>query len=49
LRQSVIEKYGTDWTKAGNMVSNGPYMLSERRPNDHITLVKIRISMTPRT
>lgn len=40
LRQDVIEKYGTDWTKAGNMVTNGAYMLVERRPNDHIKMVK---------
>lgn len=40
LPRHVIEKYGADWTKAGNMVSNGPYMLAERRPNDHIKLVK---------
>ena len=40
LRQDVIEKYGTDWTKAGNIVSNGAYMLTERRPNDHIKMVK---------
>ncbi len=40
LPRHVIEKYGTDWTKAGNMVSNGPYMLVERRPNDHIKMVK---------
>lgn len=40
LPRRVIEKFGTDWTKAGNMVSNGPYMLAERRPNDHIKLVK---------
>lgn len=36
----VIQKFGKDWTRAGNMVSNGAYMLTERRPYDHITLSK---------
>jgi oligopeptide transport system substrate-binding protein len=40
LRRDVIEKFGTDWTKAGNMVTNGAYMMVERRPNDHIKMVK---------
>ena len=40
LPKHVVEKAGQNWTKPGIMVSNGPYKLSERRPNDHITLVK---------
>ena len=40
LPRHVVEKFGTDWTKAGNVVSNGPYMLVERRPNDHIKMIK---------
>ena len=40
LPQHVVEKYASDWTKPGNMVSNGPYMLSEWRPHDHVKLVK---------
>ena len=40
LPKHVIEKAGKDWTKPGIMVSNGPYMLKERRPNDHVQLVK---------
>jgi len=40
LPRHVVEKFGTDWTKPGNMVSNGPYMLTERRPNDHIKMVR---------
>ena len=31
---------GADWTKPGAYVGNGPYLLSEWLPNDHITLVK---------
>ncbi len=36
----VVEKYGRDWVKAGNMVSNGPYVLKEWVPNDHVLLVR---------
>lgn len=32
----AIEKYGTDWTRAGNLVSNGPYMLVQRVPQAYI-------------
>jgi len=40
LPQHVVEKLKSEWIKPGNMVSNGPYMLLEWRPHDHITLVK---------
>lgn len=36
----VVEKLGKDWSKQGNIVSNGAYTLGEWVPNDHITLVK---------
>jgi oligopeptide transport system substrate-binding protein len=36
----VIAKHPKDWTKPGILVSNGPYVLKEWRPHDHITLVK---------
>lgn len=32
----TVKKYGNDWTKPGNMVSNGPYVLKEWRLNDYI-------------
>ena len=35
-----IEKFGKDFVKAGNMVTNGPYKLAEFVPNSHIKLVK---------
>lgn len=38
--QSVIEEHGDDWTQPGNMVGNGAYVLSERVPQEYITLVK---------
>lgn len=40
IPKHVVEKYKSDWTKAGIMVSNGAYMLADRRPNDRIKLVK---------
>ncbi len=39
--RSCIEKYGsTDWTKPGNMVSNGPFTLELRRIRDRVRLQK---------
>ena len=40
IPKHVVEKHPSDWTKAGVMVSNGAYVLAERRPYDHIKLVK---------
>ncbi len=36
----VIEKYGKDWIKKENIVSNGAYVLDEWVPNSHIKLAK---------
>ena len=35
-----VEKYGKDFVKPGNMVTNGAYTLAEFVPNSHIKLVK---------
>ena len=32
--QSVIEAHGSEWTKPGNIVSNGAYVLTEHLPNE---------------
>ena len=32
--QAVIEEHGVNWTKPGNMVSNGAYVLTEHIPNE---------------
>lgn len=36
--QKAIEKYGADWTKPGNMISNGAYMLTERVPQEKLVM-----------
>jgi oligopeptide transport system substrate-binding protein len=35
-----VEKFGDDFVKAGNLVSNGAFTLTENVPNDHIKIVK---------
>ncbi|ETD81388.1 peptide ABC transporter substrate-binding protein [Rhodobacter capsulatus] len=40
LQRADVEKYGADFTKPGNLVSNGAYVLDSFVPNDHISLVK---------
>ncbi len=40
IPEHVYKKYGETWTRPGNMVSNGAYMLAEWSPHDHIKLVK---------
>ena len=40
VSKAAIEKYGADWVKPGNLVSNGAYMLTENVANDHLTWVK---------
>ena len=45
VHRPTIEKFnafarpGTPWTRPGNLVGNGPFMLKEMTPNDHITVV----------
>ncbi len=34
--QATIEEHGTDWTKPGNMVSNGAYVLTEHVPQERL-------------
>jgi oligopeptide transport system substrate-binding protein len=36
----VVLKYGAAWSHVGNIVGNGPYVVKEWIPNDHIKLVK---------
>lgn len=36
----AIEKYGNNWVKAENWVSNGPFVLKEWRPQEKVVVVK---------
>ena len=40
IPRHVLEKFGADWVKPGNMVSNGPYKLVEWKAHEHIKTVK---------
>ncbi len=40
VSEANLKKFGDDFIKAGNMVSNGAFVLAENVPNDHIKLVK---------
>ncbi len=37
-REDVIAKHGDQWTEAGNLIGNGPFILSEWVHQDHLTL-----------
>lgn len=36
VHQATVEAHGSDWTKPGNMVSNGAYVLTEHVPNERM-------------
>ncbi|WP_246666094.1 peptide ABC transporter substrate-binding protein [Aquamicrobium sp. LC103] len=40
IHQASVEQHGTDFTKPGNMVTNGAYMLESFTPNDKIVMRK---------
>jgi oligopeptide transport system substrate-binding protein len=40
LNEATVTKLGTDWSKPGNMVSNGAYTLVSAVPGDKIVLAK---------
>ena len=40
VNKANIEKFGAEFIKPGNLVSNGPFKLAEFVPNDHIKVVK---------
>ncbi|MBL5828717.1 peptide ABC transporter substrate-binding protein [Serratia fonticola] len=37
--KAVVEQYGNDWTKVGNLVGNGAFKLQERVVNEKLVLV----------
>ncbi len=40
MPRAIIEKFGKDWTKPGNLVSNGAFQLKDWQVNSKIVLVK---------
>src|ERR1700754_1687896 len=40
VNRDTIAKFGDAWTRPGNMVSNGAYVLADWQPNNHIVMVK---------
>jgi oligopeptide transport system substrate-binding protein len=36
----TVEKYGTNWTKPGNIVTSGTHMLAEHKPYNQLVVVK---------
>jgi oligopeptide transport system substrate-binding protein len=40
LHKASFEKFGKDFIKPENIVSNGPYKMTENVPQSHVTLVK---------
>ena len=38
--RAVIEEHGNDWTRPGNMVSNGAYVLTEYSPGERLVMEK---------
>jgi len=40
VHQATVEKFGTEWTKPENMVSNGAYKLTEHVVNERVEMVR---------
>lgn len=40
IDRATVTKYGASWTRPGNLVSNGPYVLADWQPNNRIVLMK---------
>ncbi len=40
VNEKEVTRFGDEWLKPGNMVSNGAYMLDDVKPNAHIRIVK---------
>jgi oligopeptide transport system substrate-binding protein len=38
--RATVAKYGAAWTRPGNLVSNGPYVLADWQPNNRIVFMK---------
>ena len=40
VHKATVEKFGDEWTRPGNMVSNGAFMLADWVPQSQLTVVK---------
>ena len=40
IPRQATQQFGDDWTKPANWVSNGPYILSEWRPQSYVEMVR---------
>ncbi|MDR5735576.1 peptide ABC transporter substrate-binding protein [Caballeronia sp. LZ025] len=40
VHRATVEKYGRDWTKPGNLVSNGPFQLKDWQVNSKLVLAR---------
>jgi oligopeptide transport system substrate-binding protein len=40
VNKAVVEKFGKDWTRPENIVTNGPYKLADWKPQASLTMVK---------
>jgi len=40
IPEKVVERYGVNWSKPGNMVCSGTHMLAEHKPYNQIVVVK---------
>jgi len=40
VNERAVTRFGEEWLKPGNMVSNGAYKLDDVKPNSHIRIVK---------
>jgi oligopeptide transport system substrate-binding protein len=38
--RATVAKFGTSWTRPGNLVGNGPYVLADWQPNNRIVLTR---------
>jgi oligopeptide transport system substrate-binding protein len=40
VNEKAVTRFGEEWLKPGNMVSNGAYKLDDVKPNSHVRIVK---------
>ncbi len=40
VHRSTVERYGADWTRPGNFVGNGPFVLTAWRPNQEVVVAQ---------